>query len=358
METDHSQLEKLLSDESFQRWISETASETENQKWTEWLNSDQKHYDIFDDAMRVWNAIQFQYEALPDTDREWKKLSHRLNLTLDSDSSNYQASSKGRADRGRSYWGYLAIAASILLILLLRQQLIHDRLPEIIHPETVHTDFGQCQDIYLSDRAHIILNANSTIEYPENVSNIGTIKINLKGEAYFDVYPQDHKNYNFIVETKDGQVEVVGTKFVINTRETGTKVVVESGAVRIMVGPGDQIQKQNPQTSLILESGNLLKFRQADRSLRAIPVNVEVHTSWRTDHLVFDNTLFRDIAQRLEKTYNIKIQVEDHALLENRVSGSIENSDPDIIFQAIAKVLGVEMNRKGNTVFFENKTRD
>ncbi|MBD3289954.1 hypothetical protein GF337_14195, partial [candidate division KSB1 bacterium] len=218
MQTDYLQLEKLLSDESFQRWISKTASETENKKWSEWLNSDQKNRDTFEDAMRLWSAVQFHSESAPDADSEWNQLSNRLKFRSEPEPSVLLRASKKRTDRTptsrAARWRYLAIAAGLLLIIFLWRQLIKDEQAEFIQFVDVRTDFGQSQDILLPERARIVLNANSTIEYPHSIANLNTIKVELRGEAYFEVFPQDEEKQNFIVKTNDGEIHVLGTKFV------------------------------------------------------------------------------------------------------------------------------------------------
>ncbi len=346
MQKHHAQLSELLADESFQRWISAATSADENKRWSEWLNSDPENKDLFDEARQLWNAVQFRPTSFTNKKDEWNRLTNRLKLK-----------SKSPRSLKIARWRYVAIAASIFLIVLFWKQIAEKKQTGAVHFHKVTTEYGQRQDLHISERIHIILNANSVLQYPESQSQLDTIHMKLHGEAYFDVSPYSEITpAQIVIETQSGQIEVVGTKFVVYARGQSTKVVVEEGVVKIRVAKDNNGSKKNPSIPILLESGNLLKFRKGSSLLKPLSVNVEVHTSWKSDHLVFDNTVFQDIVQRLEDTYKIQIRVEDDALLKNTVSGSIENTNPDVIMQALAKALEVQLKKEDKTILFGNST--
>jgi len=351
-------VEQWLSDESFQRWITNTATAEENKRWSDWLQSDFRHQEIYREAIKLWQLTQFQPASMPDIDSEWEKLRDRLNLNPQETASIVNLSAnKENSDRNLSLsklWLRIgAVAAAIILIVLISLYLLEMTYPSRQSFQTASTDYGQRVRITLPEGTTVILNANSTLSYPTTWTKRTMRRFKLKGEAYFIVssLPKGEQ-HNFIVETKDGKVEVVGTRFAVCERGRGTRVAVEEGCVKVSV-PGDTTKQFNsPTTKILLTSGHLLKFKRGDRSLIPKYENVDVYTSWWTDQLVFDKTPFENIITRLEDTYGVQIKITDKHLLKRTLSGSIENTNLQTIITVLAKALQVPVRRKGNLIIF------
>ena len=350
-----STIEFLLADESFQRWLSQSASTEEDKRWSSWLQSDFRHNEIHKQALELWQLVQFQPAALPEIDHEWNKLQQRLNLKSEKSASIIDLSSKRNfIGNVRGFWfRYAAVAAAFILIFL-----VWHYLPIIIHTDsqpfqTVSTDYGQRVQITLPEVATIVLNANSSLEYPTNWTDKTDRHFKLQGEAYFMVFSQKQGRQNhFIVSTNDGKVQVVGTRFVVYDRGLGTRVAVEKGCVEVFVADSSKSNKDTSAASIRLKPGDLLKFQKGDQSLHPQSVNVLVYSSWWSDQLVLDNSPFEDIIRRLEETYSVNIKVSDESLLKRCLSGSIENSSLQIITEALGKALQVPVHREGKVIIF------
>ncbi|NOZ61870.1 MAG: DUF4974 domain-containing protein [Calditrichaeota bacterium] len=351
-------VEQWLADESFQRWITNTATAEENKRWSDWLQSDFRHQEIYREAIKLWKLAQFKPASVPDIDSEWENLQDRLNLNLPKTASVVNLSTnKQNSDRNLSLpklWFRIgAVAAAIILVALVSFYLLEMKHPSRQAFQIASTDYGQRVRIALPEGTTVILNANSTLQYPTTWTKKTIRSFRLKGEAYFIVasLPKG-KQHNFIVETKDGKVEVVGTRFAVCERGRGTRVAVEEGCVKVSV-PGDTTKQFNSQTTnILLTSGHLLKFKRGDRSLTPKYENVDIYTSWWTDQLVFDKTPFENIITRLQDTYGIQIKITDKHLLKRTLSGSIENTNLQTIITALARALQVPVQRKGNVIIF------
>ncbi|MBD3289298.1 DUF4974 domain-containing protein [candidate division KSB1 bacterium] len=358
----NSQIKTLLSDESFQRWLDGRASEEEERKWSEWLRTDRLNRIIYNNAVFIWRAIQFRSSSLPAIKNEWNKFKHRFKLNANSISSdpikdeasgstssaiNFRSLSKiGR----RSF----AVAASLLLIFAIG----HFGIRPIAkhshsHWKLITTDYGQRKYINPSRDIKIILNANSTLKYT-TAKKSEFRQFQLHGEAYFNVSHHPGKSETRLcVQTCDGLIEVVGTRFVVYERNEGTKVAVEQGRLKIFVASKPENSNSAKSTAITLDTGNLLCFCEGDESPEQHPVNIDVYTSWRSDELIFDNTTFREIIQRLTETYNVQFDVEQK-LLDQTISGSIENSNLDVIIDALAKALQANVKINGDKVIIKS----
>lgn len=355
----YSKIEQLLSDESFQRWLTKTGSADENERWSALLQADYSHHNIYQEAIKLWNSVQFNPARLPDINNEWKLLQQHIGRTVTKRAADIGLDSKD----GTSHWHfafhqswirYGAIAAAACLIFL-----IWYFIPQISNPEkhvfqTISTEYGQRVRISLPRGFEIILNANSTLKYPTNWTEKKNRNFELQGEAYFVVTPiaKSGVQHNFIISTNDGEIMVVGTQFAVFERGRGTTVAVEKGRVKVAVAADTGKTAAGLPATVLMESGQILRFKKGDRFLSATAENVNVYTSWWTDHLVLDNTPFKDIVNRLQDTYGVEIEVRNQDLLERSLSGSIENSNLQIMITALAKALQTPVQHNGDIIIF------
>lgn len=354
------ELESLLSDESFQNWISGKATEDQIKKWTAWLNEAPHHSELYQEALKLWRLFRFRPTILPEVEQEWRKLYSRLNLKTKRPASIRDISSRSESIRQHRHWrqswlrfGAIA-AAAVLLITLFLHNLIFRNHNEKQEFQIVSTDYGQRAQITLPEGTAIILNANSTLRYPAVWTQTTARQFELQGEAYFDiaVLPEGPQ-HDFIVRTSDGLIQVVGTRFVVYDRGEGTRVVVEEGGVEVLAVDSRTLSPV-PETKVLLKPGDLLQFRKGSRTLQPKPVNILPYTTWWLDFIVLKETPFEEIIQRLEETYGIQVQVKDERLLKRTLSGSIENQNLGVVTEALAKALRVPIHRKGKIIIFGN----
>nr|WP_286083552.1 FecR family protein [Parabacteroides goldsteinii] len=98
--------------------------------------------------------------------------------------------------------------------------------------QTITVPAGQRINITLADGTNVWLNARTTIQYPITFNEKERL-VKLDGEAYFDVTKD--KSKPFIVQTNNYNVEVLGTKFDVDSySETEIfETTLMEGSVRI-----------------------------------------------------------------------------------------------------------------------------
>lgn len=353
-------IESLLSDESFLRWLTGKASDDESKQWIDWLNRVPHHHELYNKALKLWEMAHFRPASLPDVEQEWQALRRRLSLKPERPASQLRlfprSASFGRNRLGRESWvrfGALAAAAVLVIALLWRYLLTEDQ-PAKQEFQVASTGYGERARIILPDSTTIILNAHSTLRYPAVWTAAMGHQFELQGEAYFEVasHPEGPQ-HDFIVHTSDGNVKVVGTNFVVYDRGQGTRVVVKEGGVEVTVSDTSSVSTVSV-AKVILRSGNLLQFQKGSRTLAPQLVNIGLYTTWWRDHLVLEDTPFEKVIHRLEETYGIHVEVKDERVLKRTLSGSVENRNLDVITEALAKALGVTVSREGQVVVFGN----
>lgn len=347
-------LNSLLADESFQHWLSQKASRKEKDKWDKWLRASADHGLLYQEALKIWKSSQFRQAKPPKLDREWEKLSVRLNLKRNviPEIATQVYSRRSRRDAWARF-GAIAVAFAIVIAIMYRVDFFKNQEETRLHEfQTMSTEFGQRATIHLPEGTTIVLNANSSLRYPADWTGNRLREIELRGEAYFDVSPQMRKDRaDFLVRTNDGLVKVVGTRFVVYERGQGTRVVVESGKVRVAPGAAETPDRSSVP-EVLLNSGHLLHFQKGSQPAEPRVVNIEPYVTWWQAEMIFENTPFREIVQRLEETYGVEVRVSDARLLEKTLSGSIENQNLIIVTDALAKALRISVRRRGHLITF------
>ena len=86
--------------------------------------------------------------------------------------------------------------------------------------------------VTLSDGTRVMLNANSTLEYPASFDDAEVREVRLKGEAHFEVTKNPHRP--FVVKAGEMQTQVLGTIFDVKAyRKDAPKVTLMEGKVKV-----------------------------------------------------------------------------------------------------------------------------
>lgn len=86
--------------------------------------------------------------------------------------------------------------------------------------------------VTLSDGTRVMLNANSTLEYPASFDDAEVREVSLKGEAHFEVTKNPHRP--FVVKAGEMQTQVLGTIFDVKAyRKDAPKVTLMEGKVKV-----------------------------------------------------------------------------------------------------------------------------
>ena len=125
----------------------------------------------------------------------------------------------------------VAVAASLFLFIFRSSQEISqptefsmELFSEVTSPKQVEQT--------LSDGTRVMLNANSTLEYPASFDDAEVREVHLKGEAHFEVTKNPHRP--FVVKAGEMQTQVLGTIFDVKAyRKDAPKVTLMEGKVKV-----------------------------------------------------------------------------------------------------------------------------
>lgn len=207
-----------------------------------------------------------------------------------------------------------SVAAAFLIGALVTTVVInttyHEALP-IAQIQKIITPYGAKTNFQLPDGSIVWLNSGSELSFPSQFD--ASRPVTLTGEAFFEV---EKSAKPFIVSTIYGEVEVRGTSF------------------DVKAFPGENLQATLVEGIVIVRGINIDKEaalrpgQQANISGSKIIVDeVETYqfTSWKDGKLIFMDEQLPSVAKRLERWYNVKIELaNDIRLTEIRYNGTIE----------------------------------
>lgn len=109
--------------------------------------------------------------------------------------------------------------------------------------------------VTLSDGTKVMLNANSTLEYPASFYDAEVREVRLKGEAHFEVTKNPHRP--FVVKAGEMQTQVLGTIFDVKAyRKDAPKVTLMQGKVK--VSNADTEVEMRPGQTATLQSDKIV----------------------------------------------------------------------------------------------------
>lgn len=165
---------------------------------------------------------------------------------------------------------------------------------------------GKQKVITLKDGSVVSLNAMSTLRVWNDFNKKDRV-VELTGEAYFEVAKNPKRP--FIVRTGVVRTTVLGTGFNVQAyrNETDLTITVAEGKVKV-----DQDLHQNLQKNITpgILPGSQLVYNKRTKGAKLQTANVEQISAWRKGVLYIDNESISDIAKKLERKYNLKIEVK------------------------------------------------
>ncbi|MFV0378087.1 MAG: FecR family protein [Mangrovibacterium sp.] len=202
---------------------------------------------------------------------------------------------------------------------------------------------GEKSMLNLPDGSKIWVNAESAISYPSNFLDDNRI-VKLVGEAYFEVAKQ--KGQGFIVRTDDYDVHVLGTKFNVTAykdlgkTETSLiegKIEIEKGNDVLQVVPGEVITYKN----------NLFQKKKS---------NTVSMSKWKDNVFDFDQITLSELVVRLERWYNVEIDIKDQQLKSIVFSGIFKNEETiDEVLNTFQFTMPISYSRDGFRKFSINR---
>lgn len=230
---------------------------------------------------------------------------------------------------------------------------------------------GSRTKIQLPDGSQVWVNSGSNLTYDGNFKG-STREVQLDGEAYFDVVKDASRP--FIVHTSGIDIKVLGTAF--NVKAYSSEPVIEAtlihgsievnnisqpGAAKIILKPHEKLvfnkyliaERKDQRADIRPEVDS---FSIIIKPLREnIADNDIIETAWVYNKLVFEDERFADLAIKMERWYNLKINIEFEKLRDYRVNGSFVNETAEEALKELQFLIPFRYSINNNEVIILKK---
>lgn len=209
-----------------------------------------------------------------------------------------------------------------------------------IRYNTLTTARGEAYRLRLPDGSLVFLNAASSLKYPIRFKSKER-KVELSGEGYFEV--AHNSGSPFIVATAHQEVEVLGTKFNINSYldEQVTKTTLLEGAVRVMDLNSKKAGLLKPGQQSILKAGKL----------NVITADTETDLGWTKGDFIFKYEDFRTVMRKIARWYDVEIVYETDAPLNVQIGGWVSRENNiSTVLEMIASTGKVHFKVEGRRI--------
>jgi len=167
---------------------------------------------------------------------------------------------------------------------------------------TLQTAKAETKEVYLADGTYVKLEPCSKLTYNKNMGH-GDRTVDLEGAAYFHV--AKNEQHPFSVQSRQVNVEVLGTSFRLKTYTTDTEasVLVTSGKVRVSA-----IEKSSRATTLVY--GEKAVFAQNSYP-KTQALNQQDVAKTVAGIIVYSGEPLRNVIVDLERSYDVHINCQD-----------------------------------------------
>jgi transmembrane sensor len=173
---------------------------------------------------------------------------------------------------------------------------------------TLTTAKGETYGMVLSDGSKVWLNSQSSIRYPV-LFNGDKRKVEITGEAYFEISTAylisdngESEKIPFVVSVNDMEVDVLGTKFNINsyTNEDASTATLLEGKVKVL--------STSNNTIAILQPGEQASLNKQSKQLnKQNDVDVDKAVAWRFGYFQFNNDDLQMVLRQLSRWYDVDV---------------------------------------------------
>jgi len=324
----------------FTRHFSGKLTESEQKQLNEWINASEQNRATFNEYEKLWSTISVPEPPSPfPVEQKWKEFSQRnpldtaQQLNIDSQKTAQQSWNR------YATWGNIAAAVTVLLLISSLAYYVFDGAAT--DSSLYLTGNGERATHVLPDGSTVNMNTGSELRLSEAFSETERI-VYLKGEALFEVV---HNKASFRVVTENALVEVLGTRFNVNSRRQRTEVVVQEGTVSLQSSNSEQSDK------VILNKNQISVCLSDQPAAPAKQIDSKNHLGWLRGKLIFTKTPLADIASELERTFNVTIELANYDIGSLTVSGAFDEADVESILDELTLTLGLQYTYQNNTYY-------
>ncbi len=320
-------------DELIIKYLENTATDDERRILLKWLRKDH-HYAEFLEIKKKWKAGLINEEVHPKTEKGL--------INFQSFMLNDSVAKSNKILILKRIYKYAALI--MLFVISGGGFYLSKFFAQSDLVTKISADKGYVASIILPDSSKVWLNSGSTIEYSNTFgSNQRHLKIN--GQAYFEVVK--NKKIPFVVESKNLNVKVLGTRFTVDAYDysKNTSVILEEG--RVELSPS-----KYPKQKMFMKPGDKIVYDAETEKAKKTIVKAERYSSWRNGILNFYNSPMKEVVQKLSNRYNYEFKI-DKSIEDLEVTFTVNQEDLSSVLELLSTITPINIESRGDSVLIK-----
>ncbi len=345
-----------MNEEKIIQYLKGELNPQESKDLCDWIQYDEANFESFKQLKQAWALSNAMKESGTVDERDYHIFRLR-NLSDDEEETG---------KRKLSPFQWILRVASVFLMIVGVYQLITLILPKNISGDEMFTEIvtkaGEKTKVVLADSSVIWVNSCTKLRYPVDLKQ-SKINFYLDGEAFFDL--KKIPNRKITVHASSININVMGTAFNLksyvndNTIETTLvrgKIAIETSSDKgstckpVLLLPNQSAtyfkdhhlinvyefkEKRVQKSKTIDELKNIADQDQSNLIVEE-SINPMSQIYWKEGKLIFEKETFESLAKKMERWYNVKINIESEKLRKARFSGTFDKESIDQAIKALS----------------------
>lgn len=319
-------------DEILVKYIIGEASEMEVQEVEKWIHADVKHRTQLEQMQAIWiESKKVAVSANVNADEAWKRFEQKLTNNGFTEAIQ-EMPIPAQTSKRRPL--FIRSAAAALLVLTFG---LATYFYSISKAEIVIAANNQVLVDTLPDNSVITLNKNAVLAYHKSF-NKKSRKVELAGEAFFDVAPNKQKPFE--ISVNEVLVHVVGTSFNIKSDELTTEIIVATGVVTVQ--SGSQKVKVLPQQKVVIKKNSA--------SFKVENTEDVLYNYYRTQEFVCNNTPLQQLVDALNKSYNTQISIASKTTAQLTLTSHFKEQSLNDILKVVTETFNLKIEQRDGEI--------
>lgn len=302
----------------------------------EWISLSPENRKCFEEEQEIWFSAE-DNEILSRYDKEKAFEVFRQRVAASSASNRHW--------RHLRVWmryaaGLVIIGVLVLTAFFYSRNRMASRFVDVV----IEAPRGGLAKLSLPDGSQVWLNSNSKIIYSQGFG-ITDRKLRLIGEGYFKV--KRNQKLPFSISSGNLLIHDLGTQF--NVRNYSSDAEAE---ITLTEGKVSFQDLRNIKTVYYLQPNQKAVIAKASGIVKLKNCDAVANSQWTTGQLIFDGHSMQYLIQTLERSYNVKINVMNPAVMRCHFYGDFLRHDQSLneVLRALSSTGKFRYRIQGNQV--------
>jgi ferric-dicitrate binding protein FerR (iron transport regulator) len=345
-----------MNEEKIIQYLKGELDPQESKELRDWILSDKANFETFKQLKQAWALSNAMKESEPIDEKDY----HIFRLR------NFSDDDEDPEKRTLSPFQWILRIAAVFLMIAGVYQLFTFVLPNKSSDEDLFTEIttkaGEKSKVVLADSSVIWINSCTKLRYPVNLKK-SKINFYLEGEAFFDL--KKIPNRNITVHTSNINIKVIGTAF--NLKSYANDNNIETTLIRGKIAIETSINKENASKQIMLLPNQSATYFKNNKQLDISEVkekritktetieNLEIIANqnrtnliveesistkpqvlWKDGKLIFEKETLENLSKKMERWYDVKINIESERLKKARFSGTFDKESVEQALKALS----------------------